>query len=345
MRAVLFDMDGVLVRSEEVWFRLVEAAGVRFRGRAITREEFFPTFGQGTATDIPVFGLNCTVDELNAYYTTEFVRFLDSVWVNPEARVLLDELASRQVKVALVTNTVGPLAARILEYAKLDRDFVVRATADVVKRSKPAPDLLHYALEGLGVAAGDALMVGDSRFDREAAHAAGVRFAGLKLDGDVRVERLLELPIVLGWRQGPRLRPARAGDLEAVRALVSSRGLPLDGLEAQFPSAFGVAEVDGRVVGVAALERYGFDGLLRSVAVEERSARAGLGVALVEDRLAEARKQGLASVSLLTTTARPFFERRGFKVASRSVAPSVLVGTVEFTGACPASAAYLHWHP
>ena len=39
MRAVLFDMDGVLVRSEEVWFRVVEAAGVRFRGRAITREE------------------------------------------------------------------------------------------------------------------------------------------------------------------------------------------------------------------------------------------------------------------------------------------------------------------
>ncbi|MBL8939307.1 MAG: haloacid dehalogenase, partial [Archangium sp.] len=61
MRAVLFDMDGVLVRSEEVWFRVVEAAGVRFRNRAITREEFFPTFGQGTAADIPVFGLSCTV--------------------------------------------------------------------------------------------------------------------------------------------------------------------------------------------------------------------------------------------------------------------------------------------
>ena len=57
-RAILFDMDGVLVRSFEVWFRVVEEAGRRFRGRAITRGEFTPTFGQGTADDVPVFGLS-----------------------------------------------------------------------------------------------------------------------------------------------------------------------------------------------------------------------------------------------------------------------------------------------
>lgn len=51
--AVLFDMDGVLVKSEEAWFRTVEAAGVRFRGRPVTRAEFGPTFGQGTAADVP----------------------------------------------------------------------------------------------------------------------------------------------------------------------------------------------------------------------------------------------------------------------------------------------------
>src|SRR5205085_1313853 len=58
--ALLFDMDGVLVRSEDAWFRVVEEAGERFRGRPVTREEFTPTFGQGTEADLSQFGLRST---------------------------------------------------------------------------------------------------------------------------------------------------------------------------------------------------------------------------------------------------------------------------------------------
>jgi phosphoglycolate phosphatase/AHBA synthesis associated protein len=192
-RAVLFDMDGVLVRSEEVWFKVCEAAGVKFRGRALTREEFFPTFGQGTAADIPVFGLKTTVEELDAFYVTEFVKHLDAMWVNPEARPLLEALAAKGVKLGLVTNTVSPLAVQILAKAKLDGIFGSLATADRVALAKPAPDLVQLGCRELGVEAKDAWMVGDSRFDRMAAGSAGVHFIGLRIDGDRRVERLAEL--------------------------------------------------------------------------------------------------------------------------------------------------------
>ena len=192
-RAVLFDMDGVLVRSEEVWFKVCEAAGVRFRGRALTREEFFPTFGQGTAADIPVFGLKTTVEELDAFYVSEFVKHLDAMWVNPEARPLLDALALRGVKLGLVTNTVGPLAVQILAKAGLEGLFGSLATADRVAHAKPAPDLVQLGCRELGVDSKDVWMVGDSRFDREAAKAAGVFFVGLRIDGDRSVERLAEL--------------------------------------------------------------------------------------------------------------------------------------------------------
>jgi phosphoglycolate phosphatase/AHBA synthesis associated protein len=194
--AVLFDMDGVLVRSEEVWFRVVEQAGVEFRGRAITREEFFPTFGQGTAADVPFFGLSCTTAELDAFYVREFVRHLEHVWVNPEAAPLLEHLATRGVKLALVTNTVEPLASSVIEHAQLGRWLSVRATADKVLHAKPAPDLVQWACSALGVEPRDAWMVGDSKFDRGAAHAAGARFIGLRIDGDVRLERLADFPLV-----------------------------------------------------------------------------------------------------------------------------------------------------
>jgi HAD superfamily hydrolase (TIGR01549 family) len=121
------------------------------------------------------------------------VRNLDAMWVNPEARPLLDALAAKQVKLALVTNTVSPLATQILERAKLSGLFGSLATADRVKNAKPSPELVQLACRELNVAPGDAWMVGDSRFDRAAAQAAGVFFVGLGLDGDRRVERLAEL--------------------------------------------------------------------------------------------------------------------------------------------------------
>ncbi|MBI5544257.1 MAG: haloacid dehalogenase, partial [Deltaproteobacteria bacterium] len=75
LRAILFDLDGVLVRSEEAWFRTVEEAGRRFRGRPITRAEFAPTFGQGTLADVREFDLSCTAPELDRFYTETFPRF------------------------------------------------------------------------------------------------------------------------------------------------------------------------------------------------------------------------------------------------------------------------------
>jgi phosphoglycolate phosphatase/AHBA synthesis associated protein len=360
MNAVLFDMDGVLVRSEEVWFRVVEAAGVRFRGRAVTREAFFPTFGQGTAADIPVFGFSCTVAELDAFYVTEFVKHLGSMWVNPEAAPLVQGLVERGLKVGVVTNTVAPLTKAILEHAKLDGLFPVRATADRVAHAKPAPDLVLLGLRELELGARDAVMVGDSRYDREAARAAGVRFIGLKLDGDARVERLKDLPGLLGLETPAWwLRRALDDDRPAVEQLVREAGLPLDGLEHQFPGRYVVAVAPAgvravaplswpsaaTVVGVAGLEVHGRDGLLRSVAVSPSLRRLGLGSALVDERLAEARKLGLEHVSLLTTTAASWFATRGFVARPRERASSELRASVEFASACPSSAAHLVWTP
>jgi len=193
--AVLFDMDGVLVKSEEAWFRTVEAAGVRFRGRPITRGEFTPTFGQGTAADIPAFGLSCTTAALDAFYVEEFPRHLAGVWVNPEARPLLEALAARGVRLGLVTNTVSPLARVILAHAGLVDFFGALATADRVAHAKPAPDLVLLACRELGVPPARAYFIGDSKFDRGAAQAAGVHFVGLGLDGDTRLERLADFPL------------------------------------------------------------------------------------------------------------------------------------------------------
>jgi len=193
VRALLFDLDGVLVESFEAWFCVVSEAGRLFRGRPITRAEFTPIFGQTTAADIAAFGLACSPEELDRFYAAALSRHADRVRVDPEAARLLAELRALGLKLAVVTNTVSAAAVAILETAGLYGYFDHVACADHVARGKPAPDLPLAALAALSVEARGAWLVGDTRYDREAAQAALVRFVGLRIDGQARIERLSEL--------------------------------------------------------------------------------------------------------------------------------------------------------
>jgi len=138
----------------------------------------------------------------------------------------------------------------------------------------------------------------------------------------------------------PSIRAARPEDWPGVEALLRACALPVDGA-AEHLADFVVADVAGRVVAVAGIEAYGADGLLRSVAVSNDARSAGLGSAVVDaaERLAHGR--GMQRLHLLTTTAAPYFARRGFEVRDRANAPAALQASAEFRGACPASATFM----
>lgn len=136
-----------------------------------------------------------------------------------------------------------------------------------------------------------------------------------------------------------RIVAASGSDLGLIRALLDELGLPTGGLADQFPGGYVTAIRDGVVVGCAGLETYGRAGLLRSVAVRRDLQKAGIGGALVADRLAAARALGLDAVYLLTTTAADYFPRLGFAPIARTDVPPALAASPEFASLCPASAA------
>lgn len=137
------------------------------------------------------------------------------------------------------------------------------------------------------------------------------------------------------------LRSATPGDYGAVTALLETAGLPLSGVPRTL-DRFVVAERGDSLVGVAGLEPYDSTGLLRSVAVAEQERGSGLGHALVERVLGNARAAGVRDVYLLTTTADRWFPRLGFRAVERAALPSALAGSEELRGACPASAVAMH---
>ncbi|HET9984487.1 MAG TPA: arsenic resistance N-acetyltransferase ArsN2 [Longimicrobiales bacterium] len=132
------------------------------------------------------------------------------------------------------------------------------------------------------------------------------------------------------------LRPARPEDLPAVEALLEAALLPTAGVAEWLPR-FVVAERAGRIVGVAGLEVYGADGLLRSVAVDGDWRGRGLGRALTDEVLAVATREGVRTVYLLTETAERYFPRHGFRRIARQEVSEAVQASVEFRELCPVS--------
>ena len=135
-----------------------------------------------------------------------------------------------------------------------------------------------------------------------------------------------------------RIRPATPADFGEILALLNAASLPTQDLGNARPVHFWVAERDGKIEGAGGLEQYGDAALLRSLVVEPASRGSGLGVTLVETLERAAVAMGVSRLVLLTRTARPFFERRGYSVIPRESAPESVRTSAEFRVFCPAPA-------
>ena len=135
-----------------------------------------------------------------------------------------------------------------------------------------------------------------------------------------------------------QLRSATAGDLPKMKSFLRDNGLPDLGVE-RYVQNFVIAEDEiGGLIGIAGLETYENNGLLRSVAVRKHSRGKGVGRALVNAVLADASARGFTNVYLLTDDASDYFERLGFRVVDRKDVDDAVKASVEFTEACPDSA-------
>jgi amino-acid N-acetyltransferase len=133
------------------------------------------------------------------------------------------------------------------------------------------------------------------------------------------------------------LRAAIPDDNPAILELLKAYDLPTAGFVDAVTNAI-VACEGARIVGAAGLEVYQDGALLRSVVVDSRARGRGLGQQLTRAVLEAAGAQGVSDVYLLTTTAGAFFPKLGFTAIERADVPESVQQSVEFRGACPASA-------
>jgi HAD superfamily hydrolase (TIGR01509 family) len=203
VRAVLFDLDGVLVDSYEAWYRVVNAAARHFRKPDVDRDRFQRSWGQGTEADLAQFFPGCTLQQVEAYYEQHLLDHSAEIRVTADAHETLSRLRIAEVARGVVTNTPTALARDLLALVGLIGfiDVTVGVGPGIV--SKPAPDTVLRACEALQSQPADTLFVGDSPFDEKAAKAARVPFVGYRYDSSKSVQRLVDVvPLVVPRASG-----------------------------------------------------------------------------------------------------------------------------------------------
>jgi HAD superfamily hydrolase (TIGR01509 family) len=196
-KAVLFDLDGVLVDSYDCWFHMLEEA-MREQGKTpVTLAEFDARWGQGPEADREAFFPEWSVAQVIAFYEKRFSDYTRWSRSEPGSELLLKHLQQSQKRIAVASNSPTAIVRDLLKNAGLEKYPDALIGADQVAESKPAPDLLFKALEVLSIDPEDACYVGDSIYDAKAAEAAGILFVGYKRPGDITVQNMTELMALL----------------------------------------------------------------------------------------------------------------------------------------------------
>ena len=177
-RAVVFDMDGLLLDTESLWHR-AESALFRQHGEQFTREDQLAVMGTGIEFSGRYYAERLgqpaarggeLVDEMHGYMLAELQR---EVLARPGAAELVERLRG-QVRLGLASNSARQLVDVALATAGLADAFDAIVTAEDVEHPKPAPDIYLAACARLGVRPADAVALEDSAPGIAAAKAAGL---------------------------------------------------------------------------------------------------------------------------------------------------------------------------
>jgi HAD superfamily hydrolase (TIGR01509 family) len=174
VKAVFFDLDGVLVNSYDAWYRLFNDTLQHFGYRRITKKEFNREWGKSTKEDVKYFMPRQTVPQVRAYYSRAFPRFVRLVKTTPGARRVLQSLRRMGFRLCCVTNSHADITDQMMRQARLDKYFELTICSDQVRRPKPAPDMLNQARKLMGLKPDEVIFVGDTKTDLIAGKRAGL---------------------------------------------------------------------------------------------------------------------------------------------------------------------------
>lgn len=205
IKAVIFDMDGVLIDSEPYYaddmYCFLCAQGVN-----IPREEMNRMAGaQWIKTEEWMAGLmNLSLEKMRERYAAYYAGGYEAdyrAWLNSGAEEILAYLKGKGLKLAIASSTILSEIEKMVKVNDIGRYFDVLVSGHELPESKPSPQIYFNVMRTLGVTGEESLAVEDSTLGILAAKRAGMRviakrderFGFDQRDADFTVDELIQI--------------------------------------------------------------------------------------------------------------------------------------------------------
>ena len=185
--AVILDMDGTLVDSNDAhahaWVEALAEAGHR-----VPFERVRPLIGMGGDKLLPeVLGLSEEGPEgrriserRGEIFRKQYLPHLEAI---EGAAGLVARLKAEGHELAIASSATGDELEQLLRIAGIEELVEHKTSSSDADNSKPSPDIIHAALDRLNCEPGDAVMIGDTPYDIEAARRAGMGTIAFRCGG------------------------------------------------------------------------------------------------------------------------------------------------------------------
>lgn len=188
LKAVIFDVDGTLVDSVAIHASAWQEAFAAF-GHDIALDDLRGQIGKGGDQLLPVYLSDEqleTQSERIGGRRAQIIkeRYLSKIEAFPDVQRLFERLRSDGIKIVLASSAKGSELTAYKEKAGISGLVEEETSSDDAERSKPHGDIFQAALDRLAeIATDEAIVVGDTPYDAEAAHRVGLRTIGVRSGG------------------------------------------------------------------------------------------------------------------------------------------------------------------
>ena len=187
LQAVLFDVDGTLVDSNQLHAEAWSEAFRKF-GLNVPAADVQVQIGKGGDQLLPVFLNEKQRDEFGEELTKfrgELFRrdYMAKAKPFPGVRELFQRILQHGLKISLATSAKDEELKQLKKIAGIENLIHEETKSDDVERSKPYPDIFSAALEKLGVEADHALAIGDTPWDVQACNKIHLRTVAFTCGG------------------------------------------------------------------------------------------------------------------------------------------------------------------
>lgn len=183
MKAVIFDMDGVLVDSQPYHFKADIDTMAEYG--VIKGQKFYESFAGTLTADRmrtlkEMFGLDVPVEEMTIKRENMILDIMGKEDIKPVSGIpeFLRSIKEKGLTTAVASSSDYKLINLILDRLKIAKYFDSVTSGSDVKRGKPSPDVFLLAAERIGIEPAECLVVEDSENGVKAAKAAGMKALG-----------------------------------------------------------------------------------------------------------------------------------------------------------------------